>query len=176
MKQLKNASRSIGFKYASEILPYSNCLSHYIREKKRVRTTKLSVFQMEGGGGRREERRIYSSLAKNRGNWGIKEKNKNKKGHFILFSYEQSSSTAEISLHLSPPCLSTNLFPFAHLINIGSRFGRGFNIGDPPLAGAVLGVLLSHFPALVQVGLVAHQQERDVVVVLHAQDLLPGRT
>lgn len=35
LNQLKNASRSIGFKYASEFLPYSNDLSHYKRKKEK---------------------------------------------------------------------------------------------------------------------------------------------
>lgn len=64
---------------------------------------------------------------------------------------------------------------WTHLVNIGSGFGRCLHILDPPLVSLASGLFHRYLPALLQVRLVSHHQERDLVLLrLHPQDLLPA--
>lgn len=60
-----------------------------------------------------------------------------------------------------------------HLIDIVPCLGGGLNIRHLPLSGTVATRVQRYLPPLREVRLVPHQQERNVLVVLHTQDLLP---
>ena len=62
-----------------------------------------------------------------------------------------------------------------HLVNVFAGLGRCFNVRDAPLLRAVLGLLQRHLPSLAQIAFIAHQQERNIFVVLHSENLFPGR-
>jgi len=63
-----------------------------------------------------------------------------------------------------------------YLINIGTGLGGSLNIGHGPGLRALVGVVQLHLSLLLQVRLVSHQQKRNVVIVLHSQNLLPANT
>lgn len=69
------------------------------------------------------------------------------------------------------------LLNFAHQIkenflHVLLRLGRRLDVGHAPGARQLLGLVLRHTAlTLLQVGLVAHQHEGHVLVVLHAQNL-----
>ena len=61
----------------------------------------------------------------------------------------------------------------AHLVYVGTRFGGRLHVADAPLLCAGLGLLGADLPPVLQVRLVPHQQEGNVLVLLHTKDLLP---
>jgi len=63
----------------------------------------------------------------------------------------------------------------SHLVNVFAGLGRCFNVRDAPLLRAVLSLLQRHLSSLAQIAFIAHQQERNIFVVLHSENLFPGR-
>lgn len=63
-----------------------------------------------------------------------------------------------------------------HLVDVVARLGGGLDVGHAPGGGALAAGVQRHAALVAEVGLVPDQQERDVLVVLHAQDLLPAAT
>lgn len=64
-----------------------------------------------------------------------------------------------------------------YLVNVGSGFCWRLHVLDAPRLGLPAGLVHGHLPTLLQVRLVPHQQERDLVLFcLHPQDLLPVST
>lgn len=64
---------------------------------------------------------------------------------------------------------------FCYLVHIGSGLGGRLHVLDAPLLGLPAGLVHRHLPPLLQVRLVPHQQQGDLVLLgLHAQDLLPA--
>lgn len=62
-----------------------------------------------------------------------------------------------------------------YLVDVVASLGAGLHVGHLPLVGALAARGERHAPLLRQVGLVADQEERNVLVALHAQDLLSER-
>lgn len=64
-----------------------------------------------------------------------------------------------------------------HLVNVGSGFSGCLHILNAPLFCFPSSLVHRHLPAILKVGLVSNQQERDLVFFcLHSQDLLPTDT
>ena len=61
----------------------------------------------------------------------------------------------------------------SHLVYVGTGFGGRLHVADAPLLCAGLGLLGADLPPVLQVRLVPHQQEGNVLVLLHTKDLLP---
>ena len=59
-----------------------------------------------------------------------------------------------------------------YLIYVDVSFGGSFDIRYVPLCGFGVRFLLTDFPVSLQVAFVANQQERNVLVILHSQNLL----
>lgn len=61
-----------------------------------------------------------------------------------------------------------------YLVDVVPCLGGGLDVGHLPVLRALAARVERHAPLVRQVRLVAHQQERNVLVVLHAQDLFSG--
>lgn len=61
-----------------------------------------------------------------------------------------------------------------YLVHVGTGFGGSLHVAHAPLLGTRLGLVGADLPPVVQVRLVAHQQEGHVLILLHSQDLLSG--
>lgn len=61
-----------------------------------------------------------------------------------------------------------------YLVDVVPGLGAGLDVGHLPVLRALAARVQRHAALVGQVRLVAHQQERDILVVLHAEDLLPG--
>lgn len=58
-----------------------------------------------------------------------------------------------------------------HLVHIFAGFSRGLHIGHRPLLRPQLALAQRHLALIIQIALVAHQQERYALIILHPQDL-----
>jgi len=61
-----------------------------------------------------------------------------------------------------------------HLVHIFAGFSRGLHIGHRPLLRPQLALAQGHLALVIQIALVAHQQERYALVILDPQYLLSG--